>query len=268
MSGSHIKPWLTMLEASCLDVPTPYLDIIIDQADSDATLLTGVKSVEPPLSWRLLFEGLPEAGVKDVGPLLVRVNLQQPLQRQWLIGLLHELHKASQLLVLASHWEFPELASYLTLCLEASHGRSQGLLRYYDPRVFPLLFNHVLAPEQQLQFARPAVFWSWMDRDGLPHHLASGGDPGGTVANFSPIQLSQDQLASLSCITDAAQAMSALETVLPAHWSQEQRFEACYGALAQATAQGVLAAADRDVYAHDMLVGHSAEAGVCRKEKP
>ena len=156
---------------SCATASITCLDIIIDQAGSDAPLLPSVLSVEPSLPWYSLFTGLPEAGAEDLAPLLVRVDLAQPLQRHWLIGLMHELDGRSQLLALASLWPFQALAEHLGRCLEARNGGCLGLLRYYDPRLFPLLFSHVLQPDQQQPWLRPAVFWSWLDRDGVPQRL-------------------------------------------------------------------------------------------------
>ncbi|MNQ61664.1 hypothetical protein D3C85_759850 [compost metagenome] len=176
MTTRHSSAWLDLLESSCARVSITCLDIIVDQAGSKSPLLPSILSVEPPLPWFSLFSGLPEAGAEELAPLLLRVDLTQPLQRHWLLGLMHDLDASSQLLILASRWPFQDLAHYLGRCLEARNGGYLGLLRYYDPRVFPLLFSHVLHPEQQQQLLRPAVFWSWLDRDGMFQRLSGGAD--------------------------------------------------------------------------------------------
>jgi hypothetical protein len=253
MTATYINTWLGLLESACAQVDTTCLDIIIDQAGSDAPLLPSVISVQPPLPWYSLFTGLPEAGAEELAPLLVRVDLAQPLQRQWLIGLMHALHGQSQLLVLASLWPFQTLAEHLGRCLEAGNGGCLGLLRYYDPRLFPLLFSHVLAPEQQQLWLRPAVFWSWLDRDGVPQRLAGSVDTPERLDDFSPIELSDSQVDTLSCASDATLAMVSLSDALPAEWGAERSFQACYAAILEAAETGLLQPTEREAYTLDKL---------------
>jgi hypothetical protein len=253
MIAAHRDNWFDLLEASCAQVPTSFLDIIIDQAGSDAPWLSSVLSVDPTMPSYSLFTGLPEEGAEDLAPLLVRVDLEQPMQRQWLIGLIRELGNRSQLLALASHWPFPMLTKHLGRCLDAANGGRIGLLRYYDPRLFPVLFSHVLEPEQQQQWLRPAVFWSWLDLDGAPHRLLGKPEMPVTTDEHHVIELSDDQLETLGCASDAIAAMSNLEEALPADWSVQQRFQACYAAMLEATQAGLLVAAQREAFTLDRL---------------
>jgi len=248
MTDGPISHWLGLLEASCAHLATKHLDIIVDQAGSEVPLLPSVRSIEPPLPWYSLFTGLPEEGADDLAPLLVRIDLSQPLQRQWLIGLMHDLRGRSQLLVLASLWPFQTLAEHLGCCLEARNGGYTGLLRYYDPRLFPLLFSHVLEPDQQQVLLRPAVFWSWLDRDGTPKRLLGTPDLTGGSPAFSAIELSDSQVETLSCASDATAAMVSLSDALPFEWGAEQRFEHCYGAMIEATQAGLLLTEQREAY--------------------
>lgn len=267
MTTTHVKQWLDLLEGSCAEVPTTCLDIIIDQAGSRLPLLPSVLSIEPALPWQSLFEGLPEEGARDLAPILVRVDLAKPLQRQWLLGLMHALRHSSQLLTLGSRWVFPQLAHYLTRCLVASHRGTQGLLRYYDPRVFPLLFSHVLAADQQQQLLRPAMFWSWLNRDGRPQHLSGSSDLAFSPEDFRPIELSDSQVSRLSCGTDAAEAVATLVDVIPEKWGEEQRFQTCYTALLEATANKVLAADQRAAYVRHKFMGAAKHPDVPSQEQ-
>lgn len=251
MSAVPGSAWIELLEASCAQVSITCVDIILDQAGNDSPLLPSVLSVEPALPWYSLFTGLPEAGAEELAPLLVRVDLAQPLQRQWLIGLVQALTGRSQLLVLASLWPFQALAEHLGRCLEVRNGGYLGLLRYYDPRLFPLLFSHVLESEQQQPLLSPAVFWSWLDRDGRPNCLLGrAGMPESTEA-FTPVELSDSQLEIFSCASDAAVAMVSLADDLPSQWSAEQQFQACYAAMLDATQAGLLLTPQREAYALD-----------------
>lgn len=245
MSGSQLPAWLELLEVSCAEVGLTYLDCIFDQAGSDTPLLPSVLSVEPVLQWHSLFTGLPEESAVDLAPLLVRVDLAQPLQRQWLLGVMQDINVRSQLLVIASAWPFYALADHLGRCMEARNGGCMGVFRFYDPRLFSLLFSHVLLPEQQRLLLRPAVFWSWVDRDGVPRHLP--GSPG-TPEPFDFIELSDSQMDTLCCASDATLAMSSLNDDLPAEWRVERRFHVCYDGMLQASRAGLLTTDQREAF--------------------
>ncbi|KAA6167936.1 DUF4123 domain-containing protein [Pseudomonas marginalis] len=253
MSDVLPSSWIKLLEVSCSQVSITRLDIIIDQAGSESSLLPSVLSVDPALAWYSLFTGLPEAGADELAPLLVRVDLAQPLQRQWLSGLVQTLNGRSQLLVLASLWPFQALADHLSQCLEVRNGGYLGLLRYYDPRLFPLLFSHVLEPEQQQPLLRPAVFWSWLDRDGRAQRLLGRGDTQALPEDFTAIELSDAQLETLSCASDATVAMVSLVDALPLEWSAEQHFQTCYAAMLDASQAGLLLTPEREAYTLDRL---------------
>lgn len=263
MTSVHGDTWIKLLEACCAQSSITCLDIIIDQSAGDTPMLGSVLSVEPSLPWHSLFSELPEAGVEDVAPLLVRVDLAIPLQRQWLIGLMQALKGRSQLLVLASNWPFPALAEYLGRCLEARNGGYPGLLRYYDPRLFPLLFSHVLEPNQQRLLLRPALFWSWLDRNGLPQRLTGAGDEPVWPEERRPIELSDSQLETLGCASDATSAMESLGEAMPLELSAEQQFQTCYAAMLEATQAGLISITEREAHALDRLctacATHSSE---------
>ncbi|WP_460120902.1 DUF4123 domain-containing protein [Pseudomonas sp. S2_C03] len=257
MTSSISDTWLEQLKSSCAEASITCLDIIIDQAGG-APMLSSVLSVEPALPWQSLFTGLPEASAEDLAPLLVRVDLAQPLQRQWLKGLIQFLNNRSQLLVLASCWPFEVLAENLGQCLEARHAGRLGLLRYYDPRIFPLLFSHVLQVDQQQVLLRPALFWSWLDIDGEPRWLMGNPDRPPSPHNFTHIELSDVQLQAFACICDALQATEDLHEALPSDWSAQQRFDACCLALFEALQNGLSLTSERDSY----LLGRLLGAGV------
>ncbi|WP_095163070.1 DUF4123 domain-containing protein [Pseudomonas sp. Irchel 3F5] len=265
MIAEHLATWLSLLQIACEQAGTRHLHLIIDQAGSEAPLLPSVLSVEPPLAWYSLFTGLPEEGAADLAPLLVRVDLAQPLQRQWLLGLMHATDGHSQLLVLASAWPFAVLAEHLSRCLEARNGGVLGLLRYYDPRLFPLLFSHVLQPAQQQPLLRPALFWSWLDRDGSPRYLLGAADLPAGPDTHRTIELSDSQIDTLGCASDATAAVARLSSAFPREWGMERRFRACYRAMLEASKAGVLLADQREAYALDQLrqaaMAHPASTG-------
>lgn len=245
MITTHLDTWLGLLEDTCTQAGTGHLDIIVDQAGSEAPLLPSVLSVEPALAWHSLFSGLPEASAEALAPLLIRVELGQPLQRRWLMGLMAHLDSSSQLLALVSTWPFEALAEHLGQCQEVRNGGCLGLLRFYDPRLFPLLFSHVLQPEQHQPWLHPAVCWSWLDRDGLPRQLPGAPGAPDRLDSFVPIELNDDQLDTLCCASDATLAMVRLKADFPSAWGAERRFQSCYAAMLDASKSGLLLVTER-----------------------
>jgi hypothetical protein len=51
MTFTQRGTWIDLLEASCVKASITCLDIIIDQAGSNAPLLPSVVSVQPSLTW-------------------------------------------------------------------------------------------------------------------------------------------------------------------------------------------------------------------------
>lgn len=248
MMAQHLENWLGLLEGACAKAGLLHLDIILDQAASERPLLASVRSVEPALAWQPLFEGLPEGQTQHLSPLLVRVDLAQPLHRHWLRGVLQASDGKAQLLALVSAWPFSALAIHLSACLEAGNGGRLGLLRYYDPRLFPLLFSHVLRPEQQLPWLRPAELWSWLDRDGVARHLPGLAEPPNSLTDCMPIELGDDQVETLCCAGDAVQALDGLDSAFEADWGAERRFQFCYHAMLAATQAGLLLESEREAF--------------------
>lgn len=253
MTSVRSDAWIELLEVCCAQSSMTCLDIIIDQAAGDTPMLGSVLSVEPSLPWHSLFSDLPEAGAVELAPLLVRVDLAIPLQRQWLIGLMQALQGQAQLLVLASNWPFQALAEYLGRCLEAKNRGSTGLLRFYDPRLFPLLFSHVLDPNQQRLLLRPAVFWSWLDRDGLPRRLAGACDEPVWPEERRAMVLSDSQMGALVCASEATVALEELDVALPLTLSAEQQFQTCYAAMLEATQAGLVIETEREAHVLERL---------------
>ncbi|MEI7100826.1 DUF4123 domain-containing protein, partial [Klebsiella pneumoniae] len=67
------------------------------------------------------------------------------------------------------------LANWLTQCMDILQEGRSGILRFYDTRVFPLLFTHILSDEQQEPLMRPALFWAWQDLDGQAKGINGSG---------------------------------------------------------------------------------------------
>ncbi|MNE96274.1 hypothetical protein D3C81_2172020 [compost metagenome] len=70
---------------------------------------------------------------------------------------------------------------------------------------------------------------------------------------MSPIELSDSQVDILGCASDASLAMSNLRHALPCERSAEQHFQACYGAMLEATQAGLLLMPEREAFTLDKL---------------
>lgn len=258
MTSTTAQTWLQLLDIACAKVSCRQVSFIIDQVEIAAPLFPGIEQVEPPIPWHVLFDGLPEVAHADLSPLLVRVDLGKPQQRLWLEGLIDRFGDQARLLALISPWPLQRLGDYLGQCLEARNGGGAGVLRYYDPRLFPLLFSHVLSAEQQQWLLSPALLWSWLDRDGIPRHRAGAGADAGSVDDPPPFELSDRQIDVLCCAADAAEALVRLRASLPQEWSAEQRFQACYRAVLEAGEAGLLSSAKSDPFVLDRLLAACA----------
>ncbi|HCN45572.1 MAG TPA: hypothetical protein DIT18_07880 [Pseudomonas sp.] len=270
MSAVNSERWLDMLESICTRVASPHLDLLVDQTGCGEQLLEGIRQLEPAMSFQLLFEGMPEAGIAHQGPLLVRIDLAQRLHRFWLEGVIDAFPRESRLLALVSTWPFQQLAEYLRQCLEAANGGVVGVLRFYDPRLFPLLLSHVLDLRQQQQLLRPAQCWSWLDRDGRVGYRRGIGASAASPDLFQPFELSDNQLHRLGCASDTTLALRKITGDLPPQWSEEQRFHACYAAMLEADEAGLLVQARRVAFVLERIggecpaPGHAGIQGVAR----
>ena len=265
MIAPHLDAWLQRLQQACAAADIPHLYIIIDQAGSHQPLLAAVQAVEPALCWHSLFDGLPEAAALNLAPLLVQVDWSQPQQLHWLRSLLQATDGQGRILAFVSRWPFSSLTRQLGHCMQASLGGTLGLLRFYDPRVFPVLMGHVLDDGQRHRWLQPAVFWSWLDRDGQGQRLPGFDEPAVAREVLMPIELDDGQLEVLGCVSDATQALVNLEAHLPQAWSAEQRFQACYRGMVAASEAGELSQGARQAWVLKTL--RDSEAGDTGMEK-
>lgn len=83
--------------------------------------------------------GLPENIYPDDAPLLVRIELEDAQQVQWLYALAREAVATAPLLVLGSSWRFEVLAEWLIRCIDAQHEGRAGIFRFWDTRIFSYL---------------------------------------------------------------------------------------------------------------------------------
>jgi hypothetical protein len=256
MNAERATKWIDLLESSCEEFNTKCIDIIVDQAGSEYSLLPALASFIPPVKWISLFKDLPEEVVQEDAPLLIRIDFTQPLQRQWLVELALQLGNTDQILVLCSLWRFNELAKYLTCCVDAHCGEQNGILRFYDPRIFPCLFSHVLDVSQQKLLQQPAVFWSWLDRDRSPCRMPGNG---ALPKNITPkLVLGDRQREYLMCVVDVNILLRRFVLPDTIKMTREKLFVQCYEGMIAATEAGLLMDADREAFVKNIILNDKA----------
>lgn len=246
MSITRITDWVNKLHQTCTEIDINHLDFIIDQCGIDFSVIPALQAFSPPLKWQSLYQGLPEDALTEEAPLLVRIELNDLQQRQWFTELAHQAQDTAPLLAICSLWSFAELAEWLTHCTDATHEGRAGLFRYFDTRIFPFLFSDILESGQQAQLQRPALFWSWLDRDGRPALLTGDGSQPGKNEQCQKIAFSDKQFEALMCICDVKLFLRYQS--VPDEWfsCQEEKFTACFRAMLSATEKGLLLDEERE----------------------
>jgi hypothetical protein len=169
------RQWIEEVAGTCRAFGTDYLHVIIDQAGVDFSVIPALNSLS--VEWQSLFHGLPEAFIVDDAPLVARFTLDDLEQMRWLQDISQQLAIQAPLLLFCTYWPFSALANWLTQCMDILQEGRSGILRFYDTRVFPLLFTHILSDEQQEPLMRPALFWAWQDFDGQAKGIKGSGLP-------------------------------------------------------------------------------------------
>lgn len=195
--------WLAQIEVVCGEVEIHHVDILLDQADWINAALPVLRVMKPQAPWFSLFTDTPEEHLLHVSPLLIRLDITQPEHKAWLAECL-SYYSNNRLLVLISPLAFEDLSKATRAFSQAKRGGRIGLLRYYDPRVFPVLMNSIFSPEQRSLFQQITAYWSWLDRDEQPRWLQGKGEAQLSSATVVEcIEMSDQQVEWLGCITDA-----------------------------------------------------------------
>lgn len=246
MRAASVTDWVAKIQQTCAEVNTDYIDIIVDQSGMDFSVIAGLAGFSQPVQWQSLYQGLPEEILTEDAPLLIRISLSNTQQRQWLIELVQEVKEAAPVLVICSRWTFTFLAEWLQKCTDAVHEERSGIFRFYDPRIFPFLFSNILDDEQQKLLLRPALFWSWLDRDEEPQILLGKGTLPALGDKCRQIDLDARQLESLMCICDVIIFLK--HRSVPDSWfvSQQLQFTACFEGMLDATKTGLIMDKDRE----------------------
>lgn len=231
----HYTRWVEQIESLCGSANVRHVDVVVDQAAWDVSLLPALRLMEPGMRWFSLFSATPEEALLTQAPILMRINLDDWRHKAWLEELIEQVGHLPRLMLLISPMPFDVLAKSLQGLSQLEWGGQSGLLRFYDPRVMPEVLASVLSPEQKEQFLRVTLFWSWLNRDQQPVW-----QPGTYRSNqplaetFPPINLADAQFDRLGSISDA-QNLFEVARARFSELSREQCFACCYRVVLQAS---------------------------------
>lgn len=248
----NVTTWLDKVLQTCQQIEQGHIDIIIDQCGMGISVIPALSGFSPQIQWQSLYQGLPENIYPEDAPLLVRIDLCDVQQVQWLYALAQEVAKTAPLLVLGTSWLFDTVAQWLVCCIDAEHEGRAGIFRFWDTRIFPYLFSHVLDNEQQIQLHRPALFWSWQDSDSQPTLLMGSGLALADDEKAKQIVFTDAQFERLMCLCDAKRFLGYQQLPEGRYATKEAAFAACFEAMLSATQQRLIFDDKRDewVLAH------------------
>lgn len=216
--------WLTEVSGLCNRARLQHVDVLVDQAGWDMSVLPALQVITPSAQWYSLFSDTPEHHLLQQAPILMRLRLDEPQHLAWLEEILRELGATPRLMILLSPLAFDVLAAKLRGLSRLEWGGRTGLLRYFDTRIFARLLSTVLSEEQRVLFLQTGFFWGWVDRDGQMAWLsAEHSTQALQSAPATSIVLTDAQFQHLGDIEEAENLLPALSALL-----QQLSLEACF----------------------------------------
>lgn len=229
--------WVHQLAEMSRAMQQEHVDVFVDQAVGNVSIFRLVPLIASNIPWFSLLTGTPEESQLHQAPILMRVQLNDWRHMAFLNELAAREEAMQDMLALITPVPFEWLCEMAQGWSQTVSGDRSGILRFYDPRVFPTLVNAVLDPAQQRRFLELALCWSWLDRDRQVAWQS------GTYlcddrahAPAAPMILSDDQLDGLGCIGDAHGLLNTVQDLFPQE-NRQARFARCYWLALQARSE-------------------------------
>ncbi|HEN4996646.1 TPA: DUF4123 domain-containing protein [Klebsiella aerogenes] len=253
-----VSSWMDKIKATCQRAETGHIDVIIDQCAVDFSVLPALTTFSHSVMWQSLYHGLPEDIYPEDAPVLVRVSLSDAEHIQWLHNLAAEMMESAPLLICGSGWSFEQLAVWLRDCANAQHEGREGIFRFWDTRIFPFLFSHILDDEQQNQLQKPVLFWTWLDCDNQPSIQMGSGETHESDESVVQIEFTDSQFEKLMCVSDAMQFLRYENVPEGLFTSRQTEFAACYEAMLAATEQRIIFDDKRSAWVMEQIISNSS----------
>lgn len=260
---TSITLWLGELQRSAAQATLPHLDLLVDATNLAFPLDECIAGLERSIQQSAILQHTPEHGIAHSGPRLLRLDRVDAEHMQLLTDLASTPYSNQHLLALTSPWDFHELSAHLGHCTQAewNDGRSSGLLRFFDPRLF-VAVSEALNP-QQAWFHAAAITWHWRDRDGDAQQFAgrfqrSAGRP----SPLPSLRLERTQVVHLQAWSLAERYYSSND-IEPIDYGLNKRevlMRHLVHAQQAASRAGILDLDQRDQFIHGWLQQYSAGA--------
>ena len=235
-----VSPWMDKIRTTCQRAEIDHIDVIIDQCAVNFSVLPALTTFSNPMMWQSLYQGLPEDIYPEDAPVLVRVDLSDAEHVQWLNNLAAEMMESAPLLICGSCWPFEQLADWLRDCVAAQHEGREGIFRFWDTRIFPFLFSHILDAEQQKQLLIPVLFWTWLDCDYQSSIRLGSGEIPESDKSVVQLEFTDSQFEKLMCVSDTSQFLRYESVPEGMFTNRQAEFTACYEAMLTATEQRIV----------------------------
>jgi hypothetical protein len=253
-----VSPWIDKIRMTCQRAEIEHVDVIIDQCAVDFCVLPALTTFSNSMMWQSLYHGLPEDIYPEDAPVLVRASLSDAEHVQWLHNLAAEMMESAPLLICGSSWPFEQLADWLRDCVNAQHEGREGIFRFWDTRIFPFLFSHILDDEQQKQLQKPVLFWTWFDCDYQPCILLGSGEIPESDESVVQIEFTDGQFEKLMCVSDARQFLRYEKIPEGLFTNRQSEFTACYEAMLTATEQQIIFDDKRSAWVMAQIISNNS----------
>lgn len=255
--------WLGELQRSAAQARLPHIDLLVDATNLTFPLNERIAELDQSIRHAAILQYTPEHGIAESGPQLLRLDRVNSRHAQLLTDMASAPRGHQHLLALTSPWDFHELSVHLAHCTQAewNDGKSSGLLRFFDPRLF-IAVSEALNP-QQSWFHAPAITWHWCDRDGeiqqLPGRCQRSSE---CPSPLPPLRLERAQVVHLQAWSLAERYYSSND-IEPIDYGLNKRevlMRHLVHAQQAASRKGILDLDERDRFVHSWLQQHSAVA--------
>ncbi|OAT23514.1 DUF4123 domain-containing protein [Proteus myxofaciens] len=209
------EQWINQLKLITEKTHLDYIDIIIDQAGLNESIVPALSKMENEIRWFSLFTNMPEEGFLDQAPLLIRIEWDKKTHLILLEELFELLYSQPRLLITSSPLPFNMLSTFLLSMSEIEWGFKSGLLRFYDTRVFPILLKDILTSEQQKHFTDITFIWGWLDQDKEMSWLLGNYNPAIEDNSLPIMKFNDEQISKIGCISDSIELLSYSEFFNP-----------------------------------------------------
>lgn len=249
MTKQLVDLWLEKLRSMSAQAQSTHIDIIIDQAGLQQSLIPALNMLGDDIKWFSLFTDMPEEVFIEDSPLLIRFKWDNDSHVIFLTEILAHYYHSSRILVAITLLPFDTLTKFLHALVEFKWENQTGILRFYDSRIFPELIKHILNEDEGRYFSQLVYMWNWIDKDGEMRWLQ--GDFFTDVEKQTPptLTLDSNQLTKIGCISDAVRLMFLSDFENP-YLTREENFDLLYTLTLQAYESDFIGNTDDYVLQH------------------